>query len=69
MKEDEKEKRKNRLSLLVGEDSGQGGRDKDKIGGGRGRGIRGEEIVEDGSSEREGSERKGRKYAIMKQCF
>ena len=24
MKEDEKEKRKNRLSLLVGEDSGQG---------------------------------------------
>lgn len=69
MKEDEKEKRKNRLSLLVGEDSGQGGRDKDKIGGGRGRGIRGEEIVEDGSSERAGSERKGRKYAIMKQCF
>ena len=71
MKEDEKETRKNRLSLLVGEDSGQGGRDKDKIGGGRGRGggIGGEEIVEDGSSEREGSERKGRKYAIMKQCF
>ena len=71
MKEDEKGKRKNRLSLLVGEDSGQGGRDKDKIGGGRGRGggIGGEEIVEDGSSEREGSERKGRKYAIMKQCF
>ena len=67
MKEDEKEKRKNPLSLLVG----QGGRDKDKIVGGRGRGggIGGEEIVEDGSSEREGSERKGRKYAIMKQCF
>ena len=71
MKEDEKGKRKKRLSLLVGEDSGQGGRDKDKIGGGRGRGggIGGEEIVEDGSSERAGSERKGRKYAIMKQCF
>lgn len=29
MKEDEKETRKNRLSLLVGEDSGQGGRSKD----------------------------------------
>lgn len=68
MKEDEKGKRKNRLSLLVGEDSGQRGGGKDKIGRGRGRGA-GEEIVEDGSSEREGSERKGRKYAIMKQCF
>lgn len=50
-------------------DRGVETRTKLAVGGGRGGGIGGEEIVEDGSSERAGSERKGRKYAIMKQCF